>query len=224
MNNLIITIDGPAGSGKSTTARLVAERLGLFFLDTGAMYRAVALKAVRLGYDPDSEGSIGLLAERTRLEFIHVNGKQRLLMDDEDVTDLIRTPEVTSAASLISAIPKVREVLVEQQRGLGRDGGVVAEGRDTGSVVFPDADVKIYLIADPQVRANRRHLDMENMGLESTTQEQLDQIVARDEADSTRKISPLVRPEGAVELDTTQLTIDEQVEKVIDMAKRVCPA
>lgn len=224
MGKLVITIDGPAGSGKSTTARKVAERLGLFYLDTGAMYRAIALKAVRLGYDPDSEGSIGTLAERTKLEFVHINGKQRLLMDDEDVTDLIRTPDVTAAASAMSAIPKVREVLVERQRELGRIGEVVAEGRDTGSVVFPDADVKIYLIADSQVRADRRHLDMENMGLESTAVEQLEHIVARDEADSTRKISPLVKPEGAVEIDTTGLTIEEQVEKVVELARRATPA
>ncbi|MFH2055734.1 MAG: (d)CMP kinase [bacterium] len=224
MGRLVITIDGPAGSGKSTTARKVAERLGLFYLDTGAMYRAIALKAVRLGYDPDSEGSIGTLAERTNLEFVHLEGKQRLMMDGEDVTDLIRTPDVTAAASAMSAIPRVREVLVERQRELGRIGKVVAEGRDTGSVVFPEADVKIYLIADSQVRAERRHLDMENMGLESTTVEQLEQIALRDDADSTRKISPLVKPEGAIEIDTTGLSIEEQVEKVVELARRAAPA
>ena len=224
MKDLVITIDGPAGSGKSTTARQVAERLGLSYLDTGAMYRAIALKAVRLGYDPDSEVSIGALAEKTKLEFVQVAGKQRLLLDSEDVTDQIRTPDVTAAASAISAIAKVREVLVERQRQFGREGGVVAEGRDTGSVVFPDAGLKVYLIADPNVRAQRRHLDMEAMGLESTAQEQLEHIVRRDEADSTRKTSPLTKPEGAIEVDTTNLTIDEQAEKIIELAKRVAPA
>jgi cytidylate kinase len=221
MDKLTIAIDGPAGSGKSTTARLVARKLGFFYLDTGAMYRAVALKAVRLGYEPTSEKAIGELAERTNLEFIRVDGRQRLIMDGEDVTDLIRTPDVTAAASQISSIPQVREVLVERQRELGREQSVVAEGRDTGSVVFPDAQVKVYLIASPDIRAERRHQDMEEMGLESTTQEQLDHIIERDERDSTRKVSPLVKPEGAVEIDTTNLTIEEQVQKVVELANKV---
>ncbi len=224
MKSIVITIDGPAGSGKSTTARQVAERLGLSYLDTGAMYRAVALKAVRLGYDPDSEVSIGALAEKTKVEFIQVEGKQRLLLDGEDITNQIRTPDVTAAASAMSAIAKVREVLVERQRQFGREGGVVAEGRDTGSVVFPDADLKIYLIADPKVRAERRHLDMEAMELESTTKEQLEHIIQRDEADSTRENSPLVKPEGAIEVDTTSLTIDQQVGKIVELAMRAAPA
>lgn len=221
MRKPIIAIDGPAGSGKSTTARLVAERLKFFYLDTGAMYRAVALKATRLGYDPDACDTIAAMAERTLLEFKHDNGRQRLFMDSEDVSDQIRTPDVTSASSRISANPRLREVLVGRQRELASEGGVVAEGRDTTSVVFPEAEVKVYLVADVRERAQRRVKDMEDLGVETSIEEQLERINKRDQADSTRESSPLTKVADAVEIDTSSLTIEEQVQKVIDLIKEV---
>lgn len=221
MRKPIIAIDGPAGSGKSTTAKLVAEKLGFFYLDTGAMYRAVALKASRLGYDPDSGDTIAAMAARTKLEFTLERGRQRLLMDGEDVSDLIRTPEVTSASSRISVLPQLRQVLVQRQQEMAADGGVVAEGRDTTSVVFPDAEVKVYLVASPSVRAERRTKDMEALGVETSTDEQLEQITARDNADSTRAASPLTKVPGAVEIDTSKVSIEEQVQRVIDLVNEV---
>lgn len=224
MKRPIIAIDGPAGSGKSTTARLVAEKLGFFYLDTGAMYRAIALKATRLGYHPNAAETIAGMAKRCKLEFVIENGRQRLLMDGEDVSDLIRTPDVTSASSTISAIPQVRDVLVQRQREIARDGGVVAEGRDTTSVVFPDAEVKLFLTACPDTRAQRRFKDMESIGIETSVEEQLEQITARDQADSSRAVSPLKRVNDAIEIDTSNLTIEEQVRKVVDLANEVTAA
>ncbi len=220
MRKPVIAIDGPAGSGKSTTARLVADKLGLFYLDTGAMYRAIALKVVRLGMDPNSEQRITDLAVRTGLEFKIIDGKQHVIMDGRDVSSEIRTPDVTAAASAISVFPEVRKVLVALQREVGRDGGVVAEGRDTASVVFPNADLKIYLVASPEVRAERRFKDMQELGIDTTMEEQIERLKERDEADSTRDFSPLTKVDDAIELDTSSCTIDEQVQKVIDLAKK----
>jgi cytidylate kinase len=224
MRKPIIAIDGPAGSGKSTTAKMVAQKLGYFYLDTGAMYRAIALKAFRLGYGPDAGDTIAGVAERTVLEFKIEDGRQRLYMDGEDVSDKIRTPDVTAGSSKISAHPRVREILVARQREIAADGGVVAEGRDTTSVVFPDAEVKVFLIANSSIRAERRHKELEKMGLDSTVPEQLQDITERDRRDSTRDVSPLKKVDGAVEIDTSDLTVEEQVQKVIDLANEVSPA
>lgn len=224
MSNIVIAIDGPAGSGKSTTAKLVAEKLGLLYLDTGAMYRAIALKATRLGYEPNDGGKIARMAERTTLEFVLKDGKQLLLMDGEDVSSQIRTPDVTSASSLISAFPQVREVMVRRQRKIGAEGGVVAEGRDTASVVFPEADVKVYLDANHQTRAQRRLADMTELGVETTLKEQIQRLSERDLADSTRDASPLKKVPDAICVDTTELTIEQQVERIVALANEVASA
>ncbi len=221
MPKLVIAIDGPAGSGKSTTAKAVAARLGFTYLDTGAMYRAVTLKAIREGVDLSDGDQLAELTRKLTIRFDHANGEQRVLMDDEDVTKAIRTPEVTKGTSPVSAQPQVRKLLVERQKEIGRNGGIVVEGRDTTSVVFPDADLKIYLIADVKERAQRRLQDLQQLGVESSLSEQIELLAKRDQADSSRRASPLTKVEGAIEVDTTNLTIDQQVQKIVDLAHQV---
>jgi len=221
MSKLVIAIDGPAGSGKSTTARTVAARLGLTFLDTGAMYRAVTLKAIRQGVDLNDGDLLADLTRKLKIGFDNSTGQQRVFLDGEDVTDAIRTPEVTKGTSPVSAQPRVREILVERQQDFGKAGGIVVEGRDTTSVVFPDADLKIYLIADVTARAQRRLQDLQRLGVESSLSEQIELLAKRDQADSSRRASPLTKVEGAIEVDTTNLTIDQQVQKIVDLAHQV---
>ena len=216
MKGLVVTIDGPAGSGKSTTARLVAARLGYTYLDTGAMYRAMTVKALRNDIDP---GDVDLLAEMARRTDItvetHPDGT-RVFLDGEDVTGHLRGTDVTRASSPVSAVKAVRERMVELQRRIGAAGGLVAEGRDMGSVVFPDADLKVYLEAGLECRAARRKMELETAGMPVDLVRLRDDIRARDVLDSSREHSPLVVPEGAVIIDTTELTIEEQVDRVLD--------
>jgi cytidylate kinase len=201
---VVITIDGPAAAGKSTASRLVARRLGLRFLDTGAMYRAVALKARRLGLaDPRR---IAPMIRGTRLSL----EPDRVLCDGRDVTREIRGPEVTSLVRPIADSDECRAELVRMQRDFGRDGGLVTEGRDQGSVVFPDADFKFYLDAAVDVRARRRQRD-EGGALEAVRAS----IERRDAEDRARPAGPLVRPEGAVEIDTSALTVEEVVARIV---------
>ncbi len=221
MAKLVITIDGPAGSGKSTTAKMVAEHLGYLYLDTGAMYRAVALKAMRMGLDPDDEKGLEEMASQTNIDIVADPRGYRVILDDEDVTESIRSREVTQLSSLVSAVPGVRKRLVEIQRRIGREGGIVAEGRDMGSVVFPDADLKIYLDADIETRALRRKLELEGKGHKVDIEDVKADIVARDSYDSQRQHSPLIVPQGAFVVDTTDLSIEEQVEKVLALAERI---
>lgn len=218
MRKIIIAIDGPAGSGKSTTARLVAQRLGYAYIDTGAMYRALTLKVIESGVDPNDENGIVKLAENTRIEILYKNGDFKVFLDGEDVTEKIRTPQVTSFVSLVSAHPRVREKMVEKQRELGKNGGVVMDGRDIGTVVFPKADLKIFMKADVKERAKRRQKEMENQGLHIELDELIKDIEERDKLDSTREVAPLKKAEDAIEIDTTNLTIEEQVELVLNKA------
>jgi cytidylate kinase len=216
MRKLVITIDGPAGSGKSTTARLVARRLNYAYLDTGAMYRAMAVKALRAGIDPGDEESLAQLAQRTEIDVRTYPQGTRVLLDGEDVTDHLRSPEVTQASSPVAAVRAVRERMVELQRRIGAGGGIVAEGRDMGSVVFPDADLKIYLDANLRCRAQRRKRELEASGEKASLESVEEDIRRRDIRDSSREHSPLVVPDGAVTVDSTDLTIQEQVERVLD--------
>lgn len=220
MKMLVVTIDGPAGSGKSTTARLVARRLGYTYLDTGAMYRAVALKALELGIEATDAEGLGRMARETDIRVEPDPDGTRIILDGRDVTSLLRSPEVSRNASPVSAAGAVRERMVAIQREIGRAGGVVAEGRDIGSVVFPDADVKIYLDADLRCRAARRKKDLEAAGRESPVEEVAADLSARDRRDSAREHSPLCVPRGSMRVDTSDLTIDEQVEKVVEAVKR----
>lgn len=211
---LIIAIDGPAGSGKSTTAKLLARRLGYLYLDTGAMYRALTLKVIRAGIDAADQSAVVRLAEKTAIHFNSINGDMRVFLDGEDVSDEIRKLEVTALASSVSEVPRVREVLVGIQREIGRAGGVVLEGRDIGTVVFPDADLKVYLQADLHIRAIRRQRELTSGGFEVTLEDVKEELVRRDMHDSSRAHSPLQRASDAVITDTTNLMIEEQVDVI----------
>jgi cytidylate kinase len=209
---LVIAIDGPSGAGKSTAGRALARRLGYVFLDTGAMYRALALKALRDGVPLDSEAELARLARDARIAL--AGSGDVVSLDGEDVSAAIRTREVSVAASRVSRHPQVRRVMVARQQELGRPGGVVLDGRDVGTVVFPDADVKFYVDADPRRRAERRHAELAATGVASNVDTIEREIRARDHADSTRPDSPLTRAPDAVYLDTTVLGPDEVVQRM----------
>ena len=215
---LIIAIDGPAGAGKSTIAKELARRLGYLFINTGAMYRAVALAAVQQQIALDDEAALGRLAETARIELTGTVDTMRVLLDGADVTEEIATPLMSQAASKVSAVPAVRRALVAQQQTLGRAGGVVMEGRDIGTQVFPNADVKIYLDATSAARAQRRHTDELAKGINSgsllATQAEIEE---RDHRDKTRADSPLLQAEDAIYLDSSGLTVAEVVEQVLHL-------
>lgn len=220
---MIVTIDGPAGSGKSTTARAVAQRLGFVYLDTGAMYRAVALAFLRSSTEPTPEEAASLLSA-LRVGVSYEDGTMHVTLNGEDVTQRIRTQEVGAMASRISQMRRVRDKLVEEQRRVGHEraaseGGVVLDGRDTGTVVFPDADVKIFMTADAQERARRRQAQYAEEGHEVALDEVLREIQTRDQADRDRDIAPLRKADDAVELDTTHRSVEEQVEFVAERVK-----
>jgi cytidylate kinase len=219
MNKLIIAIDGPVGSGKSTLARRVAEMMGYVYIDTGAMYRALALKALRRGLSLDATDQLVALARETRIDLRAQNGTQRVILDGEDVTTAIRTPEVSQAASKVAVVPGVRKVLVAEQRRAGEQGGVVMEGRDIGSVVFPDAGLKIFLTASPEVRAERRWREHQQKGEAIDLSRTLEEIRERDQRDRERSTSPLVRALDAVVVDSTAMEPEEVARLVVMLAK-----
>lgn len=212
---LVVAIDGPAASGKSTTARLVAERLGYQHLDTGAMYRAVTLKVLRAGVRPGDEHGIAKLLETTRVQLAEKNGEQKVLLDGEDVTREIRSDAVTKGVSDVSSLGPVRAAMVREQRRMGEGGGIVLEGRDIGTVVFPDADVKIFMVAGIEARALRRQKELKARGRDAALDVLIGEIAERDAKDSGRSRSPLRKASDAVEVDTTGMTIDEQVDLVV---------
>ncbi len=208
---MIVTIDGPAGSGKSTTALMLARRLALRYLDTGAMYRAVAYAAIRRGVDPEDADAVSAVARSIHLEARTVDGNPVLFLEGEDVENAIRSPAVSDAVSPVSRHSGVRREMVLLQRRTASGGGVVAEGRDTGSVVFPHAHVKVFLIADLGERAARRRGQLNEIGIDQDIEEIKENISMRDAIDSSRAHSPLVKPAGAITVDTTTLTIEQQV-------------
>ncbi len=207
---MIVTIDGPAGSGKSSVARRLAERLGFAFLDTGAMYRAVALACLDANVSWNDEAAIGALAHSLRMAFAH----GRLLMNGEDVTGRLRTPEVTAAASRVAVLASVREALADLQRQLARGKDMVTEGRDQGSVVFPAAECKFFVTADPKERARRRVRDLQDDGHPADFNEVLEQIRERDERDASRKVGPLKPAPDAQVIDTTSLELEDVVDRL----------
>jgi cytidylate kinase len=229
MRKLIIAIDGPVGSGKSTVARRVAELLGYTYLDSGAMYRALALKAQRRGVPLDAAERLEELARETRIELSRptaasgekasASDQMRVLLDGEDVTAAIRTPEMSQAASRVAVVPGVRRVLVAQQQRAGAAGGVVMEGRDIGTVVFPQAGLKIYLDASQEVRAERRWREHLSRGEEVTREQMAEEVRGRDERDTQRDASPLVRAPDAVYLDGTALGVEETARLIALLAR-----
>ncbi|OLD66777.1 MAG: cytidylate kinase [Ignavibacteria bacterium 13_1_40CM_2_61_4] len=221
MKKLVIAIDGPAASGKSTTARLTAERLGYLFIDTGAMYRAVTLKALEEKLDVGDERLIGKLAQEMQLTFEHSRDEFKVKVNGRDVTRAIRSPAVTKAVSRVSAHKAVREIMVRQQRSIARAGGVVIEGRDIGTVVLPHADLKIYLVADVKERARRRARELQGGGIEVPVDTLKDELEERDLRDASRVNSPLRKAPDAIELDTSRLTVEQQVEYVVQKAREI---
>jgi len=216
---MIIAIDGPAGSGKSSTAKAVAARLGITFLDTGAMYRAITLKAMRLGVAHTDDAALEIILGRTTIAFEGSPPDVRVIMDGEDVSTAIRSAEVTGKVSDYCARDVVRKSLVDQQRVAAQGRSVVCEGRDIGTVVFPNADVKIFMVASVEERARRRQKDFAAMGVDKSIEELICDIEARDHKDSTRSNSPLMKAEGAIEMDTTGMTLEDQIVFIVNKAK-----
>jgi len=213
---MVITIDGPAGTGKSTVAQLVAQRLGLDFLDTGAMYRAVGLEALRRQANLQDTRELTFIAKRVKIDFDWAKHPPVLILNGEPVGHLLRGSEATGAASYVAVVPAIREMLVSQQRAIGREHpNIVSEGRDQGSVVFPDADFKFYLDATPQERARRRVAQLRARGEIVDYNDVLNQIVSRDRRDATRTVGPLSVPHDAIVMDTTDLTQDQVVDKIV---------
>lgn len=219
MRKLIIAIDGPVGSGKSSVARRVAALLGYTYLDTGAMYRAMALKALRTATPLDDVAHLEALGDTTRIELATRDGGQRVLLDGADVTSDIRTPEVAQATSKLAVIPEVRRIMVAEQRRAGHHGGVVMEGRDIGTVVFPDADLKIYLDASVEVRAKRRFKEHEARGEHMTLEQVIAELRERDERDMKRITSPLKPAPDAVLVDSTAMQQEEVARLIVLLAK-----
>ncbi|NLA45253.1 MAG: (d)CMP kinase [Candidatus Cloacimonetes bacterium] len=209
---LIIAIDGPAASGKSTTAQLLAQKLGYVYIDTGAMYRACALKAKKMGIDINDEESIRELLDDIDIRIENHNSKNRIFLDGEDVSEDIRADDISALASAISAIPAVRYKMVELQRKMGEKGGVILDGRDIGTFVFPTAEVKFFLTASPEVRAKRRWLELQQKGINKDFSEVLADLVKRDNNDSQRALAPLKKADDAIEVDTSNMTIEEQTD------------
>ena len=211
MKALIIAIDGPSGAGKGTVARAVASQLGYRHVDSGAMYRAVGWRAIRDGVPLEDEGAVATLAERSRIDV----SNNHVTIDDVDVTRAIRTPEIDRAAAAVARLPRVRSVLVDRQRQLAAGGAIVMEGRDIGTVVFPDADVKVYLDASPDERARRRASDPAHTGVPAAVSEVAILLTQRDELDRTRPASPLYAAPDAVVVDTTGKSVDAVVKEVL---------
>ena len=208
-SHLIIAIDGPSGAGKSTLGRMLARALGLLYIATGAMYRAAALAVVEAGVRATDEAAVIAVAARAQIELKGAPDRLRVLLDGRDVTDEIRTEQITRLSSVISTIPAVRRDLVRRQREMGARGGVVLDGRDIGTVVFPQADVKFFLTAHPEARAQRRYEEDRRKEPDLTFAETLADINTRDERDSTRTASPLAIAADSVVIDTTELSVDE---------------
>ena len=216
---MIVAIDGPAASGKSTTAKMVAKKLKMTYLDTGAMYRAVTLALLRSNTDLDDYDSVSQVVDELELDIYDQGSKTAVRLDGEDVTQEIRSMQVTENVSAVSAVKYVREAMVEIQRNIGKKTNCVVEGRDIGTVVFPDAEFKIFMVADVKMRAERRLKELLEMGENRSLQEVMTDLKRRDEKDSTRSHSPLQKADEAIEIDTSMLSIDQQVEKIINLVR-----
>ncbi|MCD6441594.1 MAG: (d)CMP kinase [Candidatus Marinimicrobia bacterium] len=220
---IIIAIDGPAGSGKSSTAKEVARRLGFTYIDTGAMYRSVTLEIIRRKIDICDEDQIEKIARESCIQFQWIDNKYHILLNGEDVSDEIRSSDVASLVSPVSAIAGIRKILAERQRQMAQDDNIVMEGRDIGTNVFPDADFKFYMDADIRVRAERRIKDYQAIGQKLSVAEIVRELEKRDKIDSSRSHSPLKKAEDAIIIDTTNLSFEEQVEEIVKIVQnKIC--
>lgn len=215
MNNLVIAIDGPAGAGKSTIAKIIAKKLDINYIDTGAMYRAVTLKCIQNNINIEDESSVIELAKQTEIDFKDNN----IYLDGQIVNEEIRSIEVTNNVSNVAKIKEVRYLMVDVQREIGKRNSVILDGRDIGSYVFPNANYKFFLIATPEERGARRYKELVEKGVEVKLQDVIDDIIKRDEIDSNREFAPLVKAKDAIEIDTTGKSIDEVVESVLGKIK-----
>lgn len=214
---LVVTIDGPAGAGKTSVSKLLARRLGYRYIDTGALYRGIALAAHEAGIAPDDDKALAQLCQTLLLDFVKSPDGLRLMLNERDITDFIRTPQVTMMASAVSARPVVRDYLLEIQRTMGAGKSVVLEGRDMGTVVFPDAEMKFFLDADPKLRAKRRFEELQAKDGNSICLQDVEKdMQLRDKNDSSRFVAPLKPAEDAVRIDSTQLTIEQVVAAMLD--------
>ncbi|MGD0037397.1 MAG: (d)CMP kinase [Bacteroidota bacterium] len=218
---ITIAIDGPAASGKSTTAKLVAYKLGYLHIDTGAMYRAITLKALDEKIDLSNKKEIVRLAQTSAVRLEVEDGTTKVFLDGNEVTKRIRTQLVNRSVSTVSSYKGVRDVMVQEQKKMAANGGVVLEGRDIGTVVLPKAELKIFMVASVEVRARRRKKDLALVGIEAHQDDLVKEIDARDKKDSTREASPLRKASDAIELDTSNLTIEEQVHFILERAKDI---
>ncbi|MBX0356201.1 (d)CMP kinase [Halobacillus sp. Nhm2S1] len=219
MNTMTIAIDGPAAAGKSTVAKKVAEKLSFIYVDTGAMYRALTWKALKQGVSLEDEAGLSHLLSQSDLNLVQSDAGQRVILDQRDVSEEIRTAEVTNQVSIVAKHKNVREEMVQRQQELVKDKGVVMDGRDIGTHVLPDAEVKIFMIASVEERAERRHKENLEKGYPSDLNQLKEEIRKRDEIDSNREIAPLVKAEDAVEIDTTSMNIDEVVSEILNIVK-----
>ncbi len=217
---LIITIDGPAGSGKSTTAKELSKKLSYIYLDTGAMYRAIALYVLKHRIDPEDEGAVVKCLPGISIELKYSLQMQQTYLNGLDVSEAIRSPEVTKAVSPVSAMKEVRVFLVRQQQIIARDGGYIVDGRDAGTVIFPDADIKFFLTAAVEERARRRKKDLEIQNVFITLEDMVSEINRRDDYDRNRAESPLRKAEGAVEIDNTNMSVEQQVDLMMQWIVR----
>lgn len=220
MSIINVAIDGPAGAGKSTISRAAAKELGFIYIDTGALYRTVGLNALRKGADVnDPESVIATLTDDLKVELRFIDGEQRMFLCGEDVSDKIRTPEVSSAASITSAVPEVRKFLFDLQKDLAKNNNCIMDGRDIGTVVLPDAKVKIFLTASPEARAERRYKELIEKGMDVKYDDVLTDMIKRDYDDSHRAIAPLKQADDAVLADTSELDLQQSIDLIINIIK-----
>jgi cytidylate kinase len=220
LRNIQIAIDGPSGAGKSTMAKIIAKELGILYLDTGAMYRAVALKAIWSGIDTKNTEALSEMVKNIDLNIVYEDGIQKVILDGKDVTEDIRTPKVTVGSSDVAVIPAVREKMVELQREIAQERSVIMDGRDIGTKVLPDADVKIFLTASVEDRTRRRYDELKEKGtLKQTFEELKEEMTYRDKNDSSRAHSPLKKAEDAILLDTTGFSVEDSVKTILDIVK-----
>ncbi len=217
--NVVIAIDGPAGAGKSTVAKGLAQLLNYVYVDTGAMYRAITFIVLRNNVE-DEIDEIIKIANQADIKLRFENGVTRVFVNGEEVTENIRTPEVNGKVSDVSKIPEVREQMVKIQRKLGQNTNIIAEGRDTTTVVFPDATIKVYLTASLDERVKRRHKELVEKGMNLTFEEVKENIMQRDRIDSSREASPLIKADDAVEVDSTNMTIPDEIYKILEMIEK----